>query len=56
MTALVYRDVADPLLYELLIDWLVTNDVPYQLRVVDNKTQLGMPMYFWRKAEYVGVA
>jgi hypothetical protein len=56
MVALMYREIADPLFYDLLVDWLVANDVPYQLRVVNNKTQLGMPVYFWRKAEYVGAA
>ena len=56
MNGVVYREVVDSERYEFLVGWAETNDVPYFLRLVNNMPQVGMPMYFWRKAEYVGVA
>ena len=56
MTRLIYRATVDGERLDTLVGWAETNDVRYDLRTINNKLQVGMSAYHWRKAEYTGVA
>jgi hypothetical protein len=56
MTGLIYRGVVDGERLDTLVGWAETNNVRYDLRTINNKLEVGMSAYHWRKAEYTGVA
>jgi hypothetical protein len=56
MIGLIYRGVTEGERLDTLVGWAETNDVRYDLRTINNKLQVGMSAYHWRKAEYIGVA
>lgn len=53
---MLYREVAAGERFDTLVGWLETNDIPYNLRVSNGSTHIGLSAYHWRKAEYTGIA
>jgi hypothetical protein len=53
---MLYRTVQSDDAVTSIIAWANSNNAPLDTRVRDGHMQIGMPMYFWRKAEYVGLA
>lgn len=51
-----YRDAHDDELFAFIVGWAETHNIPYELRTVNGRLQVGMSRYHWRRAEYTGVA
>ena len=56
MTRLIYRATVDGERLDTLVGWAETNNVRYDLRTINNKLEVGLSAYHWRKAEHTGVA
>ena len=53
---LIYRGTVDGERLDTLVGWAETNNVRYDLRTINNKLEVGLSAYHWRKAEHTGVA
>jgi hypothetical protein len=53
---MIYREVNDDERFSFIVGWAETNNAHYDTRVRNGRMQIGMSAYYWRKAEYSGVA